>query len=79
MYGFLLYAFTMDGLCDTYLLPLLSTSFLLVVQMSAKPTYISSSGSIGSQPLHVRVMSGGQVYVTLAYLFFFTLLSVSLR
>ena len=45
--------------------------------MSAKPTYISSSGSIASPPLHVRAMRGGQDYMTLVYLFFITLVSVS--
>lgn len=44
--------------------------------MSAKPTYISSSGSIATAPLRVRAIRVGQDYITLVYLFFVTLLSV---
>ncbi|RSH92401.1 hypothetical protein EHS25_008816 [Saitozyma podzolica] len=42
---------------------------------TAKPVYISSSGTLGSRPLTVRISDTIGQYVTLSYLFVETLLS----
>jgi hypothetical protein len=44
---------------------------------TAKPVYVSSSGTLGSRPLTVRISDTIGQYATMGYLFVETLLSVS--
>ena len=44
---------------------------------TAKPTYVSSSGTLASQPITSRIRNWTGDYVTLVYLFFETLITVS--
>ncbi|CAD6582739.1 MAG: hypothetical protein TREMPRED_003376 [Tremellales sp. Tagirdzhanova-0007] len=42
---------------------------------TAKPTYVSSSGTLASQPITSRIRNWTGDYVTLVYLFFETLIT----